>query len=378
MKQKLIFPIFVLVLAILACNMPVSTPALLITAVNTPTAEAPLTEIASPQITDLQMLDAINGWAIGDTNVLRTTDGGATWYDVTPAGINGVDVTAGRFFLDPSNAWVTTSGATTTTGTLHHTIDGGHTWSSIAIPFGGASLQFLDASDGWALVGLGAGMSHEAVAVFRTHDGGTTWNQVFIDDPMVSGSTDTLPLVGDKNGIVALDGNRGWVTGEQPSSDFIYVYISQDGGATWVQQTINMPAGYSGAMTNAFLPRFFNSTNGVLPVGLYFETPGTVFYLSNDGGLTWNPSTPVVLNGSYSIASQVDFFLWDGGPALYVSHDSGSTWSTVKPNININDTLLSFQFVNATTGWAVTSDINNHYSLYKTTDGGATWLSSIP
>ena len=41
-------------------------------------------------------------------------------------------------------------------------------------------------------------------------------------------------------------------------------------------------------------------------------------------------------------------------------------------------TLVSFQFVDPTTGWAVTSDASSHYTLYKTTDGGATWNVLIP
>ena len=386
MSRKLIFPIFVLVLAILACNLPALTSkssikatatAAPVTVLNTATAPK-LPVVASPQVSDLQMLDASHGWAIGNGTVMRTNDGGATWVDASPSGISSLDVTAGRFFLDNSNGWVTISGTSLTTGTLYHTTDGGHTWSSTTIPFGEASLQFVDTTDGWAMVGLGAGMSHEAVAVFRTDDSGKTWNQVFIDDPTVSGSSDSLPLVGDKNGIVALDGNRGWVTGAQPSSDFIYVYISKDGGSSWTQQNIAMPSGFAGAMTNAFLPRFFGSSTGVLPVGLYLDTPATVFYLSSDGGLTWKPSTPVALNGKYSIASKVDFFAWDGGPVLSVSHDAGTSWSTVAPNINIKDTLMAFQFVNASTGWAVTGDVSNHYALYKTIDGGATWLPLIP
>jgi photosystem II stability/assembly factor-like uncharacterized protein len=86
----------------------------------------------------------------------------------------------------------------------------------------------------------------------------------------------------------------------------------------------------------------------------------------------------VALNGKYSIASKVDFFLWDGGPVLSISHDAGTTWSTVAPNINIMDTLMSFQFIDASTGWALTGDASNHTALYKTIDGGSTWLPLIP
>ena len=40
--------------------------------------------------------------------------------------------------------------------------------------------------------------------------------------------------------------------------------------------------------------------------------------------------------------------------------------------------MVSMQFVNATTGWALTSDANSHRMLYKTVDGGATWTVLIP
>jgi photosystem II stability/assembly factor-like uncharacterized protein len=35
-------------------------------------------------------------------------------------------------------------------------------------------------------------------------------------------------------------------------------------------------------------------------------------------------------------------------------------------------------FVNANTGWVITSDSSNHKSLYKTNDGGKTWNALIP
>jgi photosystem II stability/assembly factor-like uncharacterized protein len=222
-------------------------------------------------------------------------------------------------------------------------------------------------------------MSHEAVAVFTTGDGGNTWSRVFIDDPTVTGSSDTLPLVGDKNGITALDASHAWVTGAQPSSNFVYIYVSQDGGHTWTHQNVAIPSGYAGAMTSAFPPTFFGSSAGVLPVLLMANNSGVVFYNSHDAGQTWTASQPVAQGGRYiSVASMADFFVWVGGTTLNVSHDSGSTWSVVSPNIDVRDTLASFQFVDANTGWALTVDASNHHSLYKTTDGGATWTALIP
>jgi photosystem II stability/assembly factor-like uncharacterized protein len=211
------------------------------------------------------------------------------------------------------------------------------------------------------------------VAIFRTSDSGTTWSQVFINDPNASSSSDSLPFVGDKNGISALDANNGWVTGSQPSDNFIYVYSTQDGGITWTHQDLTLPIGYSNAMTDAYLPVFFGTRDAILPVRLYATDIGAEFYISHDGGQNWTATTPVAQEGLFSIASATEFFVWDGGSSLKVTHDAGASWSTVMPNINIQGTISSMEFVNANTGWVITSDSSNNKSLYKTIDGGKTW-----
>ncbi len=342
---------------------------------STPT-NLPLPVAASPSIHVLDMLDINNGWALTDTGAVRTIDGGDTWYDVTPAGLNGAPVAP--FFQDAATAWLAAMGADPTSGTLYHTTDGGATWTSVAVPFGGGSLKFVDSMHGWELVGLSAGMSHEAVAIYQTSDGGNTWSIVFTDDPGTPGSSDSLPLVGDKNGITALDAKRAWVTGAQPSDNFIYIYASRDGGITWAHQDLSLPAGYSGAMTGPSLPLFFGANEAVLPVQLFANNNGADFYVSHDGGQTWSATTPVAQGGYLAVASPVDFFVWDGSAPLTVSHDAGATWSTITPNVNIKDNMDFMQFINATTGWALTADANGHCMLYKTSDGGATWKILIP
>ena len=357
-----------------------TVPAITDTATAVPPTTAPtlptLPAAPTPSIQSLYMLDQKNGWALTDTGVVRTSDGGSSWYNATPSGLNGAPVNP--FFLDASTGWLAVNAGDPTTGTLYHTGNGGATWKATTVPFGGGSLDFIDPLHGWDMVGLNAGMSHEAVAIFRTSDGGDTWSRVFINDPGVAGSTDSLPLVGDKNGIIALDNNHAWVTGSQPSDNFIYVYTTQDGGTTWVHQNLSIPSAYKGAMTGASLPVFFGSKEAVLPVLLFANNNGAEFYVSHDGGQNWSASMPIGQGGFLSVGSARDFFVWDGSAPLNASHDAGASWSTVTPNVNIKDNMVSMQFINASTGWALTSDANNHRKLYKTVDGGTTWTVQIP
>lgn len=132
-----------------------------------PPTETPRTlpVVASLAITSIDMLDEMNGWAIGEAYILRTEDGGVTWLNATPLGLASVDFVT-SFFMDAATAWFILPSADYTTGTLYQTADGGLIWVSSPVPFSGGSLQFLDAQNGWMLATLGAGAGSEAVAVF--------------------------------------------------------------------------------------------------------------------------------------------------------------------------------------------------------------------
>ncbi len=350
------------------------------TATSIPPTETPYTlpVVASPALMSIDMLDEMSGWAAGEASILRTEDGGVTWLNATPADVSSFGYLGASFFADAATAWFVLPSADYTTGTLYHTTDGGLSWTSNAVPFSGGSLQFLDAQAGWMLAALGAGAGSEAVAVFQSTDAGVTWKQVYVNDPTVAGSSGSLPLSGQKSGMTFLDAAHGWVTGSVPMDSYVYLFSTQDGGYSWAHQEVSLPAGFETAMTSADVPRFFSSMDGIFHAGLYAANSSTVFYLTQDGGATWTPTFPVNMWGHYTIADLQDVWVWDGGPTMQVSHDSGMTWNMINTNINVADTLMTIDFVNATTGWALTGDATPHYSLYKTTDGGATWMALIP
>jgi photosystem II stability/assembly factor-like uncharacterized protein len=301
------------------------------------------------------------------------------WYNVTPAGLTelGANV-SGKYFMNASTAWLVITGADPMQAQMYRTVDGGLTWTTSLIPFDGGAMQFLDASNGVILVPLGAAAGSEAVAIYKTADSGATWTQVYTNDPNLPGAGTSLPLAGTKNGITFLDAMHGWVGGQEPMPGFFYLFATQDGGTTWVQQTVTMPKGFETAMTEVEPPIFFTAQDGVLPVHLLAEPQSSVYYVTHDAGLTWTVTYPLNVRAHLSTSSLLDVYMWDGGPNLYVSHDTGLTWNAVATNVNVTDTFSAFQFSDVNNGWLLTSDATGHTSFYKSTDGGATWTVIIP
>jgi photosystem II stability/assembly factor-like uncharacterized protein len=360
---------------------PTSTPVIVppsetpIALTDTPVA---IMVVPNPQIKYFHMTDPLNGWAVGETYILHTADGGLTWYNVTPPTLTSAGFSAQTFFANANLGWVAVPSADFLTSTLYHTTDGGYNWTSVPLAFRAGMMQFLGASNGVMLVPLGAGAGSEAVSVYKTADGGTTWTQVYTNDPNLPGAGSSLPLGGMKSGITFLDASRGWVSGNEPAPSFFYLFATQDGGATWTQQTVTLPTGFETAMTEVEAPIFFTAQDGVLPVRLLAEPQSSVYYVSHDAGLTWTATYPLNVRANFSVSSLLDVYLWDGGAKLYISHDTGLTWSAVTTNVNVTDTFSAFQFADTTNGWMLTSDGTGHTTFYKTTDGGATWTLIIP
>jgi len=375
------FLLVLLVLCLSACASLVPTPP--------PMTEAPLPtatdsslalpRIDSPQLNQFYFINENDGWGMTAANVVRTNDGGVTWYNVTPLDVGQVGY-ASFVFNSAKEAFFLLPNVDYTSGTLYRTTNGGVTWITIPVPFAYASMQFLDSNNGFALAALGAGAGSEAVALYKTGDGGMNWTLFFINDPSKDEYNDSLPLGGMKSGFSFLNASRGWVGGSVPVDNYIYLYATQNGGATWIETKLALPAGYEMAQTGNDAPQFFSDTEGTLLVHMTLPSePGlvTVAYRTTDGGFNWTPGQVIPRGRPAEFFSFNDGVAWGDGQ-FYVTRDAGQTWGAIIPNENFSDRLVSFQFVNALTGWALTDSTGSDPSLYKTTDGGATWTLIIP
>lgn len=333
----------------------------------------------SPQLTRFHFIDENAGWGVTESQVVRTADGGLTWMDVSPLVPASFGYAPGHFF-DARTAWMLLAADDYTTGTLYRTQDGGSNWNSSAVPFAYASFQFLDPNNGFALASLGAGAGSQAVALYRTSDAGQNWMRLFTDDPTDSASSASLPLGGQKYGFAFLDDSHGWVGGSMPVDGYIFLYETRDGGVTWRETDLSLPAGYELAQTGNSGPQFFSATEGILIVNLVLPSaPGlaTLAYRTSDGGETWTSGQVIPSGRPADFHTFSNGVAWGGGQ-FYVTRDAGQTWGAVVPNQDFSASLGSLQFASPLTGWVLTINEASDPSLYRTTDGGATWALIIP
>ncbi len=348
---------------------------------NTPlpaVVEAPL--IDAPSLIFIEMLDEVYGWGVTETEIVSTNDGGVTWYNVTPPGLTDVGYSVFTDFLDTSHAWVQTVDPNNypNGGTLYRTSDGGLTWEAHETPFSAGDMEFMDENNGWMMADLGVGAGSMAIAIFQTTDGGATWTRTYTNDPSLEGAGDTLPLGGIKVMMVPLDMNTAWVGGVVYSSGSTYLFRTDDGGKTWSQVTMMLPANAQSSELTIEQVKFFSPTQGFLVIRLTSTTQETIVFTTSDGGETWDPAPASLPNsGVLEIPSAQEIIFYYNNQ-FYVTKDAAQTFEIVDPNIAFGESLTDMSFANASTGWVITTSPTNQRTFYKTTDGGLTWFPLIP
>jgi photosystem II stability/assembly factor-like uncharacterized protein len=168
--------------------------------------------------------------AVGNAGIiLRTTDGGATWNEVTDK--PGASVLSGVSFVGKVGYAVGNGSV------VFRSSNAGQSWVDVrpTLPFGASLMDasFVNATTGWVV-----GYDGE---VLRTTDGGRTWTEQGF------GSSSGLNVLS----VDAIDANTAWISGYNNGKN--YVARSTNGGATWVEETIPMHAGASSIVDVEFL-----------------------------------------------------------------------------------------------------------------------------
>lgn len=325
------------------------------------------------------------------TILLRSTDGGANWRNVSPWGtVRQPEDIKEVYFLRDNYAWVATSadsadGKMRSITNVWHTQDGGEIWNkgnpiSHSLSFGW-DMVFADDRHGWLMVAGDIAAGSQSVTLFQTLNGGVDWeeiNSTKLDDaPTASGQLSSACY---KNRLWFRDNSTGWVMGDCVGSGYL-LQGTQDGGHFWEFQVLPPPAEdpqvLNGAQCAPLPPVFSSPQEGILPVVCMFDT--LLLFHSDDGGQTWNQP-------SYRRERQigmVDFVDADNGWLFYfdaqgekhlsVTNDGGKTWNELNPNLEFTN-LSQLDFVDSLMGWAfLYNEATEIPSLCKTLDGGITW-----
>ncbi|MEJ5313678.1 MAG: hypothetical protein WHS45_04795 [Anaerolinea sp.] len=385
--RKILFPLALVVWMVCACApqptaMPSVQEQVLVTASPSPSPAPTLSPAPSPTettapvpstgqilpFTQITRVDALHGWGVRDTRILRTTDGGHTWQDVTPADLHSeMTVTLSGYFPSADEAWACLpSPERYDAGTLFTTRDGGQTWQSAPAPFGWANFFRAPESSQtvWAQVSM-----QGLVELHRTRDGGQTWELVMRS---TAGDEDTpgrLPVgMHTQWQIAARDEQTLWAVGISPAVDGLYLYRSDDSGVRWERHLLDLPESPSGFYAEGL--RFFDSQTGAFSIFYGGEAYQRAFFITRDGGTSWQltPGIPAVGN-TWTAPDALHWWVWDG-TSLRVSQDGGWTWQTAPANPPEAPAFLVFS--DALTGWAVQYDEKGH-RLFGTTDGAQTW-----
>lgn len=357
--------------------------------------------------------DANTGYVCASTGLLlKTTDGGLSWqtlYTGTAKNLNTI------YFSSPNTGYVCGDN-----GIFLRTFNAGQTWVSKALNSSASlrEMRFFNDSCGYLLSG-GSQIGH-------TSNYGNTWNWITPQSNIpvdIAGIYFATP----QNGIVVVDDNyrlyktlNGGLTlnvgntQEKFNTDFSDVimtspttaYLCSDnglilkttnGGTSWVKMSSNFSqfsfASFEkisiASSTTAFITNsyeIFKTTDAGLSwnqlpmpndqfreIAFSNESVGyaasdNALYKTINGGHTWQP----ILSNfsdfwpSLFVADMHNVWLKTQGHGLMKTADGGANWV----NLNATDEIYRPSFINLTTGLAIV----DKGSIYKTTDGGQSWV----
>jgi len=267
------------------------------------------------------------GIAAGDDGmIMRTEDGGLTWFAIESNTIQNLWKTSA---VDGDNILIAGTG-----GTILRSTDAGASW---------VSMQSNTSTDLFGVYsnedGLGFTVGRNG-SIFRTTDHGSNWEVVAENH-------------GNDLRAISMDGDNGVIVGDKN-----HLFFTTDAGQTWNQPNTALPFEFS-----------FRFVRIIDRTTVFATTTTGEIVKSLDGGNSWNV---VYSSSTYDALYRVNIVggnlvsVGDNGKIL-VSQDMGENWQEATSGIS-ND-LYCLNFADDLTGYSA----GENGVMLKTIDGGFTW-----
>jgi photosystem II stability/assembly factor-like uncharacterized protein len=346
-------------------------------------------------IESMKLLTTDTGWAATRNKLFWTSDGGASWKDITPSANHKHQMVSSVFFLDASTGWALLScsdgrdmAADSSCFALASTADAGESWSVTqekvvhafskgrledGYGFSGASwLNFADSQHGWEILDIATNSANPSAGeMLRTVDGGKTWTP-----------TKDTPT---SDHFVFVTPTDGWIAGGKDQE----LFVTHDAGDSWAKVPLPVIADTQSNLGESLdLPAFDNEKVGSLSVhysvgpvaGPYLTT--LVLLGTTDGGKTWKlDRTLPRLPGVFISATAGEFWvavssaLRNAQKVEIRLYTEGRDRKTVKNTAFALSSGAASQlsFVSQDQGWLNMSD-----KLLATKDSGSSWTDITP
>jgi photosystem II stability/assembly factor-like uncharacterized protein len=263
-------------------------------------------------------------WVGGSAGeVLRTTDGGRTWRDVSPPG------SAGLLFRDVEAASATRASVLSIgegdQSRIYTTFDGGRSWTTAFVNDDPAA--FYDCMAFFAGGRRGLALSDPVGGRFRlaaTDDYGRTW-RVLPTDGMPAAVEGEFAFAASGTCITTFGGRDAWIVSGGGASR---VFHSRTGGRSWTVTDAPIPPAAAGGV---FSVAFRSPARGVI-VGGDFTAPedgSDTSGWTRDGGATWRPGADLAgyRSGVDWVAGSFTELVAVGPTGSDWSDDGGRTWT---------------------------------------------------
>ena len=319
-------------------------------------------------ITSIDFTSLQRGWMVAGERMYATHDGGASWELVESLNISDVRTVD---FVDVRHGWAS---APVADGQeiLLHTSDGGASWKKgvdpcVARGYYAGTLSFTNPRTGWAMCGSDGGAGMQGKELLRTDDGGVHWRSI-VRTRSDSNDPDKLNEGGYLAGSFFLDSTHGWY-----STDYSNIggfWSTDTGGQTWKGTQLG---GYGRVPTDF---QFITPAQGYALIQKGDRTRALV--ATSDGGATWTQLYPALapsgqisfLDQQQGIATGVP--LTDG--AILRTSDTGKTWTQI--TAVKADNIWQMPFSDPQHG-CIEADVygssQSGHTIYRTSDGGASW-----